>query len=190
VWGSDNVGNITIDKAIEIGVQAGVKEALDRIQKHKEDKFKYRHDKRLRNTKLLLRNYNKFRLHCKNAVYTSSEIDELNAIDVLDQIDSIDDEGLYINSIKKTHDRTYIIIKHINRMVQLYKYSAEMDNDSNALRRYKVITIVYMSVKSKTYKEIAEELEVSEKTITRDIRQAVEELSSLIFGIDGLKLES
>ncbi len=187
--GSDNVSNLTVDKAIEIGIQAGVKEALDRIQRDKEDKFKYRHDRRLRNTKLLLRNYNKFRLHCKNAVYTSSQLNEINAIDVLDELDNIDDEGMYINSIKKTHDRTYIIVKHINRMIQLYKYSAEMDNDPNALRRYKVIQMLYVSGKNKTFSEIAEELEVSEKTVARDMKQGVEELSALIFGIDGIKLE-
>lgn len=183
------MSNITFEKAIEIGIKAGVREALDRIQKDKDDRFKYRHDRRLRNTKLLLRNYNKFRLHCKNAVYTSEQLREINVIDVLDDLNNIDDESLYINSIKKTHDRTFIIVKHINRMIKLYEYSAKMDHDATTIRRYTVIKKFYMSNKKITYTEIAEELQVSEKTISRDIQQGIEDLSSLIFGIDGIKLE-
>lgn len=183
------MNNITFEKAIEIGVQVGVREALDRMQKEKDDKITYRHDRRLRNTKLLLRNYNKFRLHCKNAVYTSDQLRELEAIDVLSELNDIDDESLYVNSIKKTHDRTYIIVKHINRMIRLYKYSAEMDKDGNAIRRYKAIEMFYISSKNANYEEIAKELSVSEKTISRDLQQGIEDLSGLIFGIDGIKLE-
>ncbi|WP_313563778.1 hypothetical protein [Ruminiclostridium cellobioparum] len=38
----------SIDKIIQIGVQAGVREALDRIQKEKEERRKSRYDRRLR----------------------------------------------------------------------------------------------------------------------------------------------
>lgn len=181
--------NISTEKAIEIGIQAGVKEALDRIEKANKERIKSRHDRRLRNTKLLLRNYNNFKVHCNNAIYASEQIKELNAIDILDELDNIDDETLYINSIKKTHIRTYIIVQHINKMIEFYKYKSETDSDENAIRRYNATELFYMSDNRKTYEEISETLNVSERTIFRDIKQAVEELSVLIFGVDGIKLE-
>lgn len=181
--------SVSINRAIEIGVQAGVREALDRIEKANKERVKFRHDRRLRNTKLLLRNYNKFKLHCKNSIYTSKQLDNLHAVDILDEVDNIDDETLYVNSIQKTHDRTYIIIKHINRMLQLYKYSAEKSKDENAIRGYKAIELFYLATEKKSDDDIAKELNVSKRTVYRDIKQSVEELSSLIFGIDGIKLE-
>ena len=183
------MSEVLIDRAIELGIKAGIKEALSRIEKAKQEKIKSRHDRRLRNTKLLLRNYNNFKMHCKNAIYTSKQVEEMHIEDILDECDDIDDEGLYVNSIKRTHDRTYIIVKHINRMLQFYRYSAERDNDENAIRRFKAIEMFYISNKKMTYEEIAEAFFVSEKTISRDIKKAIEELSVLIFGADGIKLE-
>jgi predicted DNA-binding protein (UPF0251 family) len=181
------MSNITIDKAIEIGVQAGVKEALDRIQSSKEQKMKYRHDRRLRNTKLLLRNYNNFTKHCEKAVFTSTQLDNLNPVDILDECEDIEDNELYVNSIKRTHDRTYIIIQHINTIMEFFKYRAEKENNDNALRRFNAIELVF--VEKISYEKVAEQLGISEKTVSRDVKQAVEELSSLIFGIDGVRLE-
>lgn len=185
--------NVSLSTAIEIGIQAGVKEALDRIEKANEDRVKYRHDRRLRNTKLLLRNYNKFRLHCKNSLYTTKQLRDMHAIDILDEIDNIDDETLYVNSIRKTHDRTYVIVKHMERMLVLYKYCVEKENNESEIRGYKAIKRLYL-VKEKNKEEnsednIANELHVSKRTLYRDIKQSIESLSALIFGIDGIKLE-
>lgn len=184
------MAKISLEKAIEIGIQAGVKEALERIEKANMERVTFRHDRRLRNTKLLLRNYNSFRLHCKNAIYTAKQLEDKHAIDILDEINNIEDESLYINSIKKTHDRTYIMVKHINRMLQIYKYSAERSKDENAIRGYKAIELFYLDKEKKSNDEIAKILGVSERTVFRDIKQAIEELSSLIFGIDGIRLET
>lgn len=183
------MSNISFEKAVEIGVQAGVKEALERIEKANKERVKFRHDRRLRNTKLLLRNYNKFKLHCKNAVYTSKKLENLNAIDVLDEVDCIDDESLYVNSIKKNHDKTYIIVNHINRMLMLYKHSIEKSGDENAIRGYAAMELFYMSKEKMTYDEIAKKLNVSERTIFRDLKKTIEDLSALIFGVDGVRLE-
>lgn len=183
------MSDISIDRAMQIGIEAGIRIALERIQKEKEDRIKHRYDKRLRNTKLLLRNLNNFKAHCENAVYTSGQLRRENALDLLDEYEDIDDDILYISSIKKTQTRTLIIIQHIERMLKFYKCIAENSNDENTLRRYKAINLFFLSDEKMTYDDIAEELNVSERTIFRDINRGVEELSSLIFGVDGIRLE-
>lgn len=75
-------------------------------------------------------------------------------------------------------------------MLEFYEWSVNRNNDENAIRRFKAMKLFYMIDKKLTYDEIAENLHVSERTIFRDIKQAVEELSVLIFGVDGLKLET
>lgn len=174
---------ISSSEAAKIGAET----AIAYLEKTKKETAKHKHDRRLRNTKLLLRNYNNFKEHCKNAIYTS---DQINAVEILDEYDNIDDETLYINSIKKTQARTLIILKHIDRMLEFYEWSVNRNNDENAIRRFKAMKLFYMIDKKLTYDEIAENLHVSERTIFRDIKQAVEELSVLIFGVDGLKLET
>lgn len=63
--------------------------------------IKSRHDRRLRNTKLLLDNYSLLQDHCKNAIYDKEQAIAVNAIDVLDSIDNCDNDT-YIESIKKS----------------------------------------------------------------------------------------
>ncbi|WP_411682694.1 hypothetical protein [Clostridium thailandense] len=91
---------VSLSKAIEFGVQAGIKEALDRIHKANNEAVKARSDKRFRNTNLVLRNYNDFIEHCRNAVFTSSQIEELDINDLLDEVKDIDDPELYVNLLK------------------------------------------------------------------------------------------
>lgn len=177
--------DISIDKVIQIGVQVGVREALDRIAKDKEEKRKSRYDRRLRNTDLLLRNYQKFVAHCNTAVYTSKQLKQANAIDILDEVEDEEDE-IYVQSIMRTRERTFIIVKHIKRILSYYKFITGSEPDK--LRKYNVITGLY--IERKTYNQLSEELYCSTKTIERDKKEAIDELSVLIFGVDGLRLEA
>lgn len=176
---------ISIDKIIQIGVQAGVREALDRINKEKEEKRKSRFDRRLRNTDLLLKNYNKFVAHCNTALYTSKQLKQANAIDILDEVEDDEDE-VYVRSIMRTRERTYLIVNHIKRILGYYKYITKSEPEKE--RKYRVIVGLYID--KKTYNQMAEELYCSTKTIERDRKEAIEELSVLIFGVDGLKLDA
>jgi hypothetical protein len=176
--------DISLEKIIEIGVQAGVREALDRLGREKEERRKGRYDRRLRNTDLLLKNYKTFIAHCKTAVYTSKQLVGNNAVDILDEIEDSDDE-VYIQSIMRTKERTAIIVKHIKRVLEYYRYISKKDSELE--RRCNVVFGIYID--RKTYRQLAEELYCSTKTIERDRKESIEELSVLIFGVDGLKLE-
>ncbi len=179
--------DISIDKIIQIGVQAGVREALDRIQKDKEERRKSRHDRRLRNTDLLLKNYNKFVAHCNTAVYTSQQLKQSNAMDILDEMGKDEDEEeIYIQSIMRTKERTFIIVNHIKRILSYYKFI--MRSEPDKLRKYNVMVGLYLE--KKTYNQLAEELYCSTKTIERDRKEAIGDISVLIFGVDGLRLEA
>jgi DNA-directed RNA polymerase specialized sigma subunit len=177
--------NISIEKIVEIGVQVGVREALDRISKEKEEKRKSRYDRRLRNTDLLLKNYNKFVAHCNTAIYTSKQLKQANAVDLLDEVEDQDDE-VYVQSIMRTKERTFIIVNHIKRIISYYKFITRSEPENE--RKFNVIVGLY--VNKKTFCELGKELYCSTKTVERDRKEAIEELSVLIFGVDGLKLEA
>lgn len=87
-------------------------------KEYDKDHNKLWQDRRLRNTKLLLENYNLLQDHCKNVVYDKEPIINLRAVDALDSFDACYNEA-YIESIKKSTVRTKIILTHINEIYLL-----------------------------------------------------------------------
>lgn len=165
-----------------------IRQIISEYDRQQIEKLKFKRDKRLRNTKLLLRNYNNFLEHYKNAVYTNSKIEEEETGDVFSEFEN-EDEDLLINSIKRTHTRTKIIIEHINSIMDYYRFKAENSNDEKMIRRFDILKLVYFSEEHHTYEQIAEMYEIDARTVSRDIKLATEELSVLMFGIDGLKMQ-
>lgn len=181
-----SVAKVQIDKEV---LEEVVKKVITEYDKQLFEKSQKRRDKRLRNTKLLLRNYNNFSEHCKNAVYVNSKIeDEEDPIDILMESEC-DSEDLFINSIKRTHTRTKIILDHIESIMNYYRFKADNSKDSKFIRRFKVLDLVYFNENHYTYEQLGEMFDVDTKTISRDIKKAIQELSVLMFGVDGIKLE-
>lgn len=158
--------------------------AVKQIEKQRQDKIKNKYDRRLRNTEMLLRNYNSFKEHAENATYT--DIKENGLEDVFDYDDEIDD--LFINSILKTKRRTEIMLKHINNCIEYYSYKCLASDREDIQRRIQVIKMLYINEEPMTYDDISEELDCSTKTVNNTKKAAIKDLSVLFFGIDGVKL--
>lgn len=83
------------------------------IRTEREKERKSRQDRRLHNTRLLLKNYRLLKEHTKGAIFNASQAKE-RAVDILDGLNDYEmDDGLYIESIKKSQQRTLIILAHL-----------------------------------------------------------------------------
>lgn len=174
---------------IKLAAEAGAKAALETLEKEKKKALKSRHDRRLRNTKLLLRNFRMFKEHTENAVFEASQLDE-SAIDILDMMwEYSNDSELFVESIKKSVARTKIIMTHVIDMLALYETYCTRSNKPEDARRYRVIDKLYISDKPMTVREIATMEGIDDRTVYKDVDAACEKLSALIFGIDGLKTD-
>ena len=181
---------LPLEKVIEIGVQVGLRTAVETMRKEKEERRKSRYDRRLRNTRLLLRNYRELVAHCSEAVFRIKKCGG-NAIDILDQIDDEElDDDLYIESIKCSTERIALIIAHIDNMISIYRYMCEKSDKPEDFRKYRVIMGLYIDEDGRTIQELANDLICDPRTISRDRDGAVVTLSALIFGIDGLKMDA
>lgn len=145
-----------------------------------------KYDKRYHNTKLLLRNYNEFKQHCIECSNSLDEIDD--TLETWELTLARNDED-YIKSAKRTKARTQIIVDLIDRFLCAHKREAEHRNDQNKIRRTKIIDLMYIS-NNLTMEKLAEEFECDVTTISRQHRIAINELSVLFFGVEGLKLEA
>lgn len=190
------IGARSMDIAIEKGVAAGVKAAVDRMEEDRKKDRKGRYDRRLHNTRLLFKNYRVLKHHALDAVHTGARANEViseNAVDILDDLESMGfrkvDDRLYIESIKRSQQRTRIIIEHIDEMLRYWRIDCEQSGKGEALRRYRIIYDTYISDTQTPAEELAQREHIEKRTVYKDIKAAMRPLSALIFGIDGIKQE-
>ncbi|MBN7576005.1 hypothetical protein C1H57_12540 [Clostridium sp. 2-1] len=183
----ENKKLINYDEAVRIGVREGIKYIKEQ-EYHKTTK---RYDRRLRNTRLLLKHYRTLKAHNKIADSSINNVYEENAVDVLDDIEAIDDEEQYVQSLGRTKIRTMIIVGHINKAMKYYQSICESEG-KNQERRYNIVKYMYIDTRdadiTPSYDEVSERFGLNIRTVGRDLRAAIEDLSILFFGIDGIKL--
>lgn len=99
------------------------------------------------------------------------------------------DDGLYIESIRKSQQRTLIILAHIDKMLELYKAYCISSSNKEEARRYDVVMAYYIQEPKKSALEIAGTFGIDKRTVYKDIQAAINPLTALLFGIDSMKLE-
>lgn len=166
---------------LELISKVAAQKALEHLEREKELQEKKRHDRRLRNVKLLLRNYRMFANH---TIDVRLEINELDAILELDELDT---DEFAIESIKRSKKRTLAMVKFINKMFKVYKIICDEASNPEEKRRYQTVYDLYISPHKKTVKEIATCQNVDQRTVYRDIDKACEDLSALMFGVDSIR---
>lgn len=178
---------ISYEEAVKIGIREGIKY----IKGQEYYKTKKRYDRRLRNTRLLLKHYRSLKAHNKMVNSIKDEIYTENAVDVLDDIEALNDEEQYVQALSRTKIRTLVIVGHMNKAMRYYEAICKSEGKVKE-RRYNIIKYVYLDPTkddlTPTYEEAAEHFNLTVRTIGRDIRSAIEDLSILFFGIDGIKL--
>ena len=172
------------EKSASIGAREGIKA----FRRKQEEERAGRTDRRLRNTKLLLRNYHMLKDHAGQSVFGRTQMEE-SALDILESMMSMYDNEEIIESIKRSATRTAVIVSHIETMFRLY-YSY-CDNSATReldMRRYNTVWDAYMADTPLSVSEIAKKQHISKDSVYMDIRVSIEKLTSLIFGVDGLKM--
>lgn len=183
-----NLG-VTIGAAAgaEIGAAAAVK-AVERERR----KFKSsQQDKRLHNTKLLLRNYRTLNEHYLNAVFTvqaAEEADEDFSEIMQSMSNTISDEALYVESIKQSCIRTRVIMAHVNKMLEIYKVMCERSKRPDDARHWRVLEALYIGERSTSAGNIAKAENIDKRTVYKDIDVCVADLTALLFGVGGIEI--
>lgn len=177
---------------IEETARKAAREGAKEVVAEQARKAAGRCDRRLRNTKLLLKNYRMFKKHCTGAVYTdeAGEHDgreEETALELLDMMLQRNN-AITVESIRSSCRRTKIMIRHIDTMLGLYEtYCNQGDNE--ALKRgLRIIKAMYIDETAKPVEQIAMQENVSARQVYRDHDAAVDKISMLMFGIDALEM--
>ncbi len=178
-----------LKKIYERAAVIGAQEAMKRFEQERKSENGKRADRRLRNTKLLLRNYRMLKKHAENSVFRRAQMDE-SAFDILESMMKSRDNDVIISSIKDSAARTAIMVSHVEAMLGLYAAFCEKSpNKEIECRRYDVVWDMYIAEDNLSAKEIAQKKNMSKENVYVDLRVAVERLAALIFGVDGLNVQ-
>lgn len=155
------------------------KEILKEIRKEEQESKKkgVYHDARL-----LMKHYNDLKTHYEKGISDIKGIQEdIDTLDV-DLLD-MDEEELYIYSIKSSKIRTLIMISHLEFALKALK---NKQKKNKTYEKYRALELYY--IHEFTYEIVAEKLNCSEISARRWIKEMLKELGVFLFGIDALKI--
>nr|WP_026681348.1 hypothetical protein [Priestia megaterium] len=162
----------------EVASQNAIKAYKEEVKKQERE----RHDRRLHNIKLLLRNYRSLVMHCEK-LETDLEKFQDTSIQDLD-IETISLES--IESIKQSKTKTIVMVYFIRGKMEAYKQSCSKEE----LKYYRVLEKKYTSKRKYTTREIAEIEHIEERTVRRYIEKAISDLPVIFFGVDAIKFNN
>ena len=182
-----------LDVAIKKGVEAGVAAAVDYMDAERKKQRKDRYNRRLHKTRLLLKNYRSLKHHALGAVSSGEKVNERireNAVDILEGLDDeMISDKLYIDSIRRSQQRTRIIIEHIDEMLRYWEIDCQQSGKEENIRRCRIIRKSYIEDDYTPPDVLAAMEHIEKRTVYKDIGAAMRPLSALIFGIDGIRQE-
>ncbi|WP_368652383.1 hypothetical protein AB4Y30_11530 [Ornithinibacillus sp. 4-3] len=169
------------EKQLKFITEVASQEAIKAYKADFEKQEKIKHDRRLHNIKLLLKNYRSLVLHCENKKTELEELEETSIQDL--DIETINIES--IESIKKSKTKSIAMVYFIQGKIEAYKRSCSTDE----LKYFWVLEKKYITKKKYTTQEIAEIENVDERTVRRYLNKAMEDLPVIFFGVDAIKFE-
>lgn len=196
----EKVKGLSREEVARIAAEEGARAGIEAFKRAEQQYRKETNDRRLYNTKMLLRGYRKLKMHTDNAVYDiSSALKEPlspydDAEDERDTLQGLWDclnagyDDLYIESILRSKTRTKTMVSHIDRMLVLYaRYCEEFDLTED-LRRFNVVKALFIDPRPRSAANIAAEYFIDARTVYKWVDYICGDLSALIFGLGGIRM--
>lgn len=144
------------------------------IQKDRENEKKQFKKRAFHNTRLLMREYHKLKAH--------NEVVKEHIAEV--QGTFWEHRWLNLDILMQNKARTVKLMRHVDIALDVYK-SICLSNDKNEERRkWRVLNKKYIEFPIMSEEKLAELLNVDRSTINRANKEALEDLSVILFGVD------
>ena len=175
-------------KSAEVAAKEAAEKAIIAVEnehrKYRSERFK----KQYANTRLLLQHYRSLNSHFANAVWESEADEPDNFIDIMELMSGHGyADTVVADTIKKSSEKTRIIMRHVNKMLDIYQNQCKNSKYSEDMRHWRVIRGLYLLPEKVSVDDIAEQESINRRTVYRDVDAAVEDLTMLLFGIDGVE---
>lgn len=179
------VVNVKQSQLIEEVTQIATLKAIEVFNDQKEQAIQKEQSKRLHNTKLLLKNYQEFKIYVekiddkvKVSVPRVLVSEGKNLIDLITFGEDI------ISSIKETSKRTIAMVQYIDKALDTLEYMYKQEDNT---RYFNILKKRYVDGQTISY--LAEYYHMNDRSIYKALESATERLSILLFGVYGIKVE-
>lgn len=178
-----------MEKMVTEAVAKGIKIGLEQAKNEERLKEKITFDIKLKNTRLLLKNYRKFVNFCEQATVSEKELESATVEEILDKLYcTAYDEVTIVQGILASKKRTEIIMTHIKKIINFYIFDADSSKNDEKRRRAHILEDLYIKGKKQPAMSVlANRYHVSERQVHRDKNVAIEEIAIFMFGIDGIR---
>lgn len=186
-------GSITLteDQIKNLVKQAGEAGAAAYEKKNKKSAEEKVHTMLYR-TKVLLEKYRYLHDYSEKSVYSLKQMADSQEnpdsdvdFEMLAKF-GILDEDITLYRMKKGVATVKILMDHVDRMLEIYKTDCETSSSEVKKRQWRVIENLYLADERLTTKQIAEQENQDLRVIQQDAKNAREDLTALIFGLDGI----
>jgi len=179
--------NNSHDGVARLAAEIATKTAIDIYAKEKQREKKRRADRRLRDTKRLLKNYREIKIHAGDAIASLAEVKNED----FDFFHSImeDESSVDVTAIVQSKARSAIMLTHIDAMLEAYQVICFASAKPEEQRRYRILESTYLCESPDTIANIAKCENIDERTVYRDLDAAYEKMSALLFGIQWIERE-
>lgn len=173
------------DNIIRIAAEVATSTALEVYAREKQKERRMRVDRRLRDTKRLMRNYREIKIHAGDAIASLAEV----ANDDYEFFHDLmgDGDPINVEAIIRSKARSAIMLAHIDAMLQAFQvicYSSYKPEDQ---RRYRVLEARCLKEEPLPIHEIAQMENIDSRTVYKDFDMACEKMSALLFGIQWIE---
>lgn len=121
-------------------------------------------DSRYHDVNLLMKNYRKLKRHYSD----------------------VSPETLAVNSICAIHNKTGLMMSHVDKMLTAYEAMCKKSDNPDEKRRWDALYLRYIKDKRMSIDAISERLNIDKRTFYRDINRAMEDMAVLLFGIEAI----
>ena len=144
------------------------------IQKDRENEKKQFKKRAFHNTRLLMREYHKLKAH--------NEV-------VKEHIEAVqgtfwEHRWLNLDILMQNKARTVKLMRHVDIALDVYKSICLSSDKNEERRKWRVLNKKYIEFPIMSEEKLAEQLNVDRSTISRANKEALEDLSVLLFGVD------
>ena len=133
-------------------------------------------DRRLHNTKLLMKNYDKLKNHIENI-----NSDGFMSYFGEDLQEALEENDVFLNSVLRTKARTAQMVSCIDISLEIL---ADEYEENGTYYIYDAFHMYY--IEKLTYEEIAEKLNAGKNTPARWVKEVLNKLNILLWGVDAL----
>ncbi|MEB8400904.1 hypothetical protein NGG61_13330 [Enterococcus casseliflavus] len=161
---------------LEIITEAASEAVTKHLEKKKKREKAEQRERNLKNTDLLMKNYTKLKAMAEEYEYEIEEYED----SVLDLTE------LNLETLERYHLKTVKIMKHVDTMLRAYEWSCNKGTVEEK-RRFEVLKYRFLVDDKLTARELCERLNVDQKTIYRDSKASIRDMSVLLFGVSAIE---